>query len=203
MSGQVFFRMGFSLFGVLILLTGCLNNSGKGSGNSAGGLDGVYQLNHSTENTNGCDTEGPSVLETTPESFMALYSSQVLGYPILASLNCVDTADCRQRVTDAREAGLFGLLFSIVLEGNATEGYHGEISSAWSVGADSCMGSLTEFTLDKTGDSTVQLEGRMTDSAPFPQDAEGFCDTEDIAAHIQGQPCVELMVKRGTFTASL
>jgi hypothetical protein len=189
------------VFLVITALTGCL--LGGGGGKKQNGVrtshEGVYRLDHSTKNLEGCDAEGPSVLEGSYQDYLALLNGEFFGFDVVSLVECADTADCRQQAAEAKQEGinLFGFTFS---EGNDAVGFSTEMSTAFSIDSNLCEGRVAKHTLTHPATNVIRMETRVTSPGPFPRGPDG-CDPKEAIRLSRGKPCSELSVKSATRVA--
>jgi len=185
------FRVGS--VGVIAMTLAACGDGGSGGG-GFGPFEGIYEITAHTENTAGCDVEGPSVLGNNAPM---LASVQIEFFVAALTLHpCDDLADCQAVAADAKANNVFtfgdGFTFDSVTSGgsvaNGTMVFAGGAS-----GSSGCMGTVTKHTLTRAEDGSIRIESRTTPSGPYPEDAEGFCTTDGARAAAEGQACTELV----------
>lgn len=178
------------------MLAACGGDGGGGGGGPQGfaPFEGIYEITAHTENTAGCDVEGPSVLGNNAPM---LASVQISFFVAVLTLHpCDNLADCQSVAADAKANNVFpfgdGFVFDSVTSSGSVA--NGTMTFTGSASGGGCTGSVTKHTLTRAEDGSIHIESRTTPSGPFAEDSEGFCTTDDAAAAAEGQACTELMV---------
>lgn len=175
---------------LLAACAGCGGDGGAGSGDM-GAFEGTYSITSYTENTMGCDVEGPSVAADNPAGLTGVVVNFFVD--VLTLQTCEDATDCAAVMAEAQANDtlpFFGGWVFETVEGNTA---NGRVISASGFGGN-CNGRVVKFTLSLNDDGSIRMESRTQESNPFSADAEGRCNTEDAEAAADGTPCTELTV---------
>ncbi len=160
-------------------------------------LEGVYEINTWTENPDGCDAEGPSVL---PNSFGTTHfyvkNENFFGQSYVGVVACDGVAACQVK---AEEVFIDLFFFGPLVLGNDDEGWRNDDSS--------CGGGGTipypDLLMLPDGEDAVLLESRIKTLDDPPEDDEGFLDCEAGFAQVAALPCEKLVVVSGTLVDAL
>ena len=168
-----------------------------GGGDPSTSLEGVYEISTWTENPDGCDAEGPSVL---PHPFGTTHfyvkNDSFFGQDFVNVVGCEGVTDCQEEAKDVTfDLSFFGPLLS----GNDDEG--------WTSDESSCSGGGTieypELLMRSEGEGALILESKVKTLDDPPKDNEGFLDCEAGFAQVAPLPCEKLVVVRGTLVDAL
>ena len=173
-----------------LLLLGCGDDGGTS-------LSGVYEINTWTENPDGCDTEGPSVL---PHPFGTTHfyikNESFFGQSFVNVVGCEGVADCQEQAMDLSiDLSFFGNLAS----GNDDDGWRNDDSS--------CGGGSTidypELLMSEVSEGQIVLEAQIKSLDDPPRDSEGFLDCEAGYAQVASLPCERFEVIQGSLVEGL
>ena len=187
-----------STFAVFVSLTSFGCSSEKSDLGEA--VVGIYAVDSLTENDQGCDTEGPSVL-ADDRDFMVVFSGSDLFGGGLRAEGCGDVAACRQRVSDIQENRGIVVTFTFTFDTDKGDHLEGDWVTTGAVGGPDpnvCAdGEVTHTTLSAPAEGTVRIESRSV-VVDHPPDAQGICWTNDTQAAAAGQPCTVLRAVHAT-----
>jgi len=155
-------------------------------------LEGTYTIATWTENTTGCAAEGASILAQQSDTALYIEPDSFFGQDFINAVRCTDVADCMTKQADTT-IFLGGWTFDA---GSDSEGWTGGSVFA-GVNGTMCEGEYTEHRLTGTA-GAIKIESRTQMTAPFPQDKDGFCDTDAAKAAAAGMPCIKLEVVTAT-----
>jgi hypothetical protein len=175
------------------------SESDGGSDLLAGGRQGIYAIESSTVNESGCDSEGPSRLDTMQAKFVFLANDD-LGIDLVWLGFCLDAADCRKDHSNIRNAAetLDGVGF-VNTGGAYTDDrvYGGSASGA------TCMNANSTTRILKMSDTGFVYENRNTPIAGLAPAADGSCKESAAQAAAATASCKTYTVYRGSFAQPL
>jgi hypothetical protein len=172
---------------------------GAGCGGLSTDLEGIYMITAWTENTAGCEAEGPSVLAGQSDAMFYVRAESFFGTDFVNVVLCADPQDCTTLASG--ETILFdGWAFD---EGGDGDGWRGAEALVSTNGGNECSGSVSDDTMRSPVDGTVRIESRVRNTRTFAPDADGFCLSEDAIAAAAGEPCARFEVVTATRTAEL
>lgn len=178
-----------------LLLSLVLISCGGGDGGTA--LDGVYEITAWSENPDGCDAEGPSVL---PHPFGTTHfyvkNESFVGRSFVNVVACTGLSGCQAEATETTfDLSFFGPMVS----GNDDDGWRNDDSS--------CGGGGTieypERLMRSESEGILVLEAQIKTLDDPPRDDEDFLDCEAGYALVAPLPCEELVVVRGSLVGVL
>lgn len=190
----------------LALLTLAASCGGDDEETEAGGLTtnlrGIYAIDTWTDNQDGCDAEGPSVLDMKSDKKLGIKLTNFFGVGLLVAVPCADAADCAERA----DAGFFGIFGGAALfgEGSDAAGWFGD-GSSHVVTDGVCDGTYFTQRMEVIGDKRVKIETK-TFTTTFPAEGTGDaadCPLESAKKAAEGQPCETLTVMTATFEQPL
>lgn len=153
-------------------------------------FEGVYEASAWTENTAGCDAEGPSKLANESQTMFYIKLENFFG-EFLNIKFCADLATCQEEAGDADTIHLGSYTF----EDGGDDGWSvGWYSGFGDFDTGICDGDWVEAELTSSGEDGVRLEVRRTAAGGFMEDSDGFCDDDAGREAAEGQPCTELEV---------
>jgi hypothetical protein len=171
------------LFACLLLIS-CGDDDGTA-------LEGVYEISTWTENPDGCDVEGPSVL---PHPFGTTHfyvkNDSFFGQSFVNVVGCEGVPDCQEEAKEVRfDLSFFGNLAS------------GSDDAGWRNDDGSCGGGsidYPELLMLEDGEGQIVLEAQIKSLDDPPRDSEGFLDCEAGYAQVASLPCERLEVIKGS-----
>ena len=184
---------------IVAAVAGCAEEPGLEE--VAATFEGVYALESFTENTGGCDEEGPSRLEGAEEPFLLVHGVKDKERIIVMALTCASPEQCsaRAQALDARQP--FSTAHDFVF--NRSDDQSRLIGETISAGASNegdgvCRGGGVSNDLMSHPDAQrVLIESARTLSEDYPLDNQGFCTTNGALASIEGKSCGEFRVLVG------
>lgn len=194
-AGAVGLRGSLLLALFALALAGCGEDEGGGSGPYDSTLLGIWNIDSWTNNPSSCVTEGPSILDQSDNKKLLVQACTLnfgIAVDFLQALECTDDADCESKRCTESSLNLSGSTFE---SGNDDDGWRGTTIFAFGAPDDQCSGEVISHVLTADGDD-LMLRQETVESGLFPQDAEGFCDTDTAQAQAKGMPCVALEVRR-------
>jgi hypothetical protein len=179
---------------VLAALTGC-----GGGGDDGTALEGIYVIAEWTRNDAGCAQMGPSIL---PQPEMALYikHENFLGTKFVNGVRCVDVAECEEQAADDETIYIDAYAFD---EGDDDAGWSGYNFSDDIIDDGDCVGELHEYLLRGTPGTSITIETYTYPVGGFPEDADGWCDTDEARDAAEGLPCTSNEVVGADFASEL
>ena len=209
-------RFGFRcVWGAAVLCTGvgvgCADasegsNPGKGVEAFVTPLTGIYDIASHTENLEGCDAEGDSVLGDASERFMVvrLKKSQLFGLPVTAAsaISCGTVEVCRAIAMGDEDAEAQSMDFWFAFTQKVGDALQGEESSAGGAGFQetTCDAVRTIRQLRGTAAESVTIEVERQ-RAVVTRGTDEFCDFD--SPKLTDAPCAEFEVVRGTFREAI
>lgn len=194
------------LLGILCCLGAVACGGGGGGGGELAALvaeiEGIYSVDDFTRNSEGCGTEGGSVLAELDEPFLVVTGREALGRDYALVFSCTDVADCRVKAGEDEFAAQM-ILQLWETDGEALTGT--EVGTGWSGFEEGLCTEpeLKELSVKTVGDDGIRVETRVTVGDDYPEDEDGFCTTDGGAAATKGKPCATLEVLSATFEAAL
>lgn len=176
----------------MILGVAAVCSVGCGGGLSTD-LEGIYNISTWTKNTTACDAEGASILDQQGEKSLYIEPQSIFGTEFINAVTCADLADCKMK-RDSSTIELGGWTFE---HGSDDKGWTGATVFA-GVNGSECQGTYIAHRMTPMGASGMRIESRTQETAPFPTDSDGFCNTDKAEAAAAGMPCVTLEVVTGT-----
>ena len=170
---------------LLIATAALLGACGGGSA-----FEGVYEATAWTENTAGCDAEGPSKLADEFQTTFYIKLEDFFG-KFLNVKFCDDVAMCKE------EAGDDGTIHigSFTFESGGDDGWSADYYSGFGdFDTGICDGDYVEASIAPSGEDGVRIEVRRTEAGGFMEESDGFCDDDKGNDAAAGQPCTELEV---------
>jgi hypothetical protein len=175
-------------------------------------IEGIYELTANTKNTTGCDTEGPSTLESRSQRFVLLTRSDFLGVPLVSLYACSSADDCRAKAATFRSTqtivASYSYNFTVAL--NEQTLFDSGVGTGSAGTGLTCTGGFeSENTLVRQTDGGFRLESRVTLSDDYPAEpsstGSGFaaCTTDGARAAAEGNPCGTFEVFTARFVEAL
>lgn len=141
-------------------------------------LAGVYAVDAFTRNEQGCEREGPSVLEEQGDHYFLVMTDQSRSAEVVRVVSCESVAACRLNREALAAGGTadfeYSFVFSHLSSSNTLDG------EAVSSGASDAQGACKEGELIRTellnlGHGKVELRQRITRLLPHSEDDSGVC----------------------------
>jgi hypothetical protein len=173
--------------------------SDGGSDLFAGGRQGIYSIESSTLNESGCDSEGPSRLETMQPKFVFLANDD-LGLDLVWLGFCLDAADCRKDRSNIRNPAETQDAVGFVKTGG---GYADESVYGGSASGGTCTGANSTTRILKMSDTGFVYERRNTPITGLVPAADGACTESAAQAAVASASCKTYAVYRGSFAQPL
>ncbi len=174
-----------------LLLVGC------GDDGNTTQFEGIYEISSWTENPDGCDVQGPSVL---PHPFGTTHfyvqNESFFGESFVNVVGCEGIADCQQ---EAEELFFDLSFFGLLPRGNDEDGWTNDESSCGGGGSI----EYPELLMVQDGEGTLALEARIKSLMDPPRDNEDFLDCEAGYAEVASLPCEKLEFIQGTLVEAL
>jgi hypothetical protein len=156
----------------------------------------VYTIDTHTENLDGCDVPGDSVLAgRAPNLFIK--SESFLGEQFVNVNECESVADCQALARDAStiHLGQFGFQ-----DGSDAAGWTSASASSSEVGAECQATRFDSKLLDEGG--AIRIEARISHATYATGAASDPCPDDQALAATASAPCDQLEVVTATFTDS-
>ena len=189
----------------------CASSALWGCGGGDGGklsstLVGDYEISVWTENLEGCEAEGASLLESNTNKLALV---QVCGFSFfgvseyfLEVYPCMNAADCDENRCTDDHVVIGGHMFD---SGNDEEGWVDDATRAMAGDDGMCTGTHQRKTLTAQSDGTLKVEIRSYEVAPFAETRDcddsfgddtcfSSCEDADSAKAAEGQACVSYEV---------
>ena len=115
--------------------------TGCGSDSAGSAFEGIFATNTWTENDNGCDTEGPSILANASQTTFYIKKESFFGAKFLNLNFCDDVADCDALASEPNTINLGRLAFE---DGDDDAGWSSGWYSGFPDGNDLCAGDVAE-----------------------------------------------------------
>lgn len=170
--------------------SGCSDDHAGGGGSSElSKLDGLYTIDTWTENTSGCDVEGPSVLDSHA-SLLGVGETNFFGYDLLVVIPCTDDQACADAVPGGVFAALGGGAVFIEGQGDDASGWESNYI-AYTIVDGECQGVYADVRFEALEPGRVALTSTSYDVVfPVESDKSGEeCTVETAAEVAKGQPC--------------
>lgn len=174
-----------------LLLAACGGDAGA-FGESAAGVEGIYQISSYTRNDAACAPGGASVLGR--DRFAVAFTQQIFGSDVLSVTSCASAADCRDKLADMRAQEPVLLDFQFVAsELGANEALVGHGASTGFEEDGVCtQGEVTETRIELIG-TQLRIEHAITIADDYLPD-DGFCTTELSQRFARDNACSEMEV---------
>lgn len=189
----------------LLLVCGC----GSDDDDESGGLSesavaafvGTYRVTAYTSNANGCDAEGPSMLETLSDTQLVLADQVFLGQRSLQLASCKDDTDCAAKWTAIRTSKPYASEYIFTLSSQTSENVLGGFSASGGPSEQEglCRREYSVHSLSMAEDGALRFESRLKRLADQPE-RDGVCWVEParFKRDAEGRPCSTLTVLEAT-----
>lgn len=171
------------------------------------GLEGVYQLDTLTRNTEGCDAEGDDVLGDLSVTFAyakPYYEASMLELFLFRSCTAT-TEDACAIEGAAADLGTSALLTWGFYRADEDGNLYEESTKLGEPVMTSCVGGgLVRAQLARMGTMPVEVEidDRFSEAAPYPTNSLGGCDSDPVDA-MAPLSCTQLSVLSATRVGDL
>jgi len=168
-------------------------------------LEGIYKISHATQNSESCDAEGKSIIESISEKYFIFVSYKSYGVDYLTFVSCENPEKCKEIAKTAKsgEMGFGGEFLDNLTSGDDSKGYNSKIITTGYNSDGICTKSgVKEGNLIKIDASTLKWTLKFSAGKDY-EAKDDTCSTEAAKEAVKGRPCSEYTVIQGTFVEKL
>jgi hypothetical protein len=156
--------------------------------------EGLIPIQSYTINAEDCTGEGVDSLDGLGHEFIFFIAGTIFGQDYVSGYSCADETGCAemQEAIDNQQGFLIGLTYTFTETDDAGNLSGFSQSTGWSSAEGICEApERSLITLTYASDGTIVIEEEIAIGDDYPEDADGFCNTDDAADACEGKPCAQ------------